>query len=217
MRTAGPRPGPATRPAPARTAAVTVGLSTGGPHVGEPGKHTFRDQHASGTLTADDRNDKRPPVEPWEPPAPMGTSGTLPGFPTRTLPGWLAEFVTAEAIATQTPDDLAGLLSLAVLGVTAGGLAQVQIRPGWAEPLNLFITVAMPPAARKSAVFAAATAPLASFDQAETLRMQAVIIQAVTERKVAEKAADQAQSIAGKASPEQSAAALAEAIVAESR
>src|SRR3954451_22842050 len=87
---AGARP-PA--PLPPATAAVTVGLSTGGPHVGEPGKHTFRDQHASRALTT---------AEPWEPPAPMGTSGTLPGFPTGILPGWLAEFVTAEAIATQT-------------------------------------------------------------------------------------------------------------------
>ncbi|WP_425565882.1 DUF3987 domain-containing protein [Pseudonocardia ailaonensis] len=51
-------------------------------------------------------------------------------------------------------------LALAALSTAAGGRAEVEIRPGWREPCNLYTVVAMPPGSRKSAVFAAMTAPL---------------------------------------------------------
>lgn len=74
--------------------------------------------------------------------------------------------MAAVAEFTQTPPDLmAGGVALAALSGATGGRARVQIRPGRWEPVNLFTVVAMPPGSRKSAVFAAMTAPLLAAEQ----------------------------------------------------
>jgi replicative DNA helicase len=70
----------------------------------------------------------------------------------------------------------------------------------------------MPPGSRKSAVFADLTRPLAGFDRDEAERMQAVILQEITARKVAERAVEQAQAVAGKAAGKDRDRLLAEAV-----
>jgi putative DNA primase/helicase len=60
----------------------------------------------------------------WELPALLGPATEAPTFPVRALPTWLAGYVQAEAHATQTPPDLAGMLVLSVLAAAAGGLAR---------------------------------------------------------------------------------------------
>ena len=79
----------------------------------------------------------------WEPPVPFGSGGEVPAFPVEVLPGWLGDYVTAVATATQTPPDLAGMLALAVLATVAAGAVEVEPRPGWREPLCLFVAVGM--------------------------------------------------------------------------
>lgn len=104
----------------------------------------------------------------WDPPIPLSARRVLPRFPTDALPAWVGKQVTGVAEFTQTPPDLAGSVALAVLSAAVGGRARVQIRPGWVEPTNLFTVVAMPPGSRKSAVFAAMTAPLLAAEQTLT-------------------------------------------------
>ena len=60
----------------------------------------------------------------------------------------------------QTPPDLAGCLVLTALSTAAGGRAVVEVRPGWHEPVNLYVVVALPPGERKSPAFKALTAPI---------------------------------------------------------
>lgn len=104
----------------------------------------------------------------WEDPAPLKGPRALADFPTRALPGWLRDFVAAVAEETQTPVDLAGSIALSVLATAAGGRSVVQVRGSWREPTNLYVVVALPPANRKSAVFALLSDPL--FDAEERLR-----------------------------------------------
>src|SRR5215218_8298504 len=85
----------------------------------------------------------------WEPPAPFGVAGEVPAFPVDALPGWLGDYVAAVATATQTPPDLAGMLALAVLATVAAGAVEVEPRPGWREPLCLFVAVGMDAGTRK--------------------------------------------------------------------
>jgi hypothetical protein len=66
------------------------------------------------------RPETAPPERPWPEPTPF-SSHNLPRFPDEVLPTWLGNVVRAEARATQTPPDLAGLLSLAVLATACGG------------------------------------------------------------------------------------------------
>jgi hypothetical protein len=163
----------------------------------------------------------------WEPPAPLGPATEAAAFPVRALPSWLADYVQAVATATQTPPDLAGMLVLSVLAAAAGGLAEVAVRPDWREPLNLFAAVGLSPGNRKSAVVRDVTGPLLALERELVDAKASAILEAGTARKVAERAADQAQAVAGKAAADQTAAgtaaadqaqaALADAIAAAGR
>ena len=106
----------------------------------------------------------------WEPPIPFGVAGDVPAFPVEVLPGWLGEYVAAVATATQTPPDLAGMLALAVLATVAAGAVEVEPRPGWREPLCLFVAVGMDAGTRKSSVFTALTRPVAEFERQQADR-----------------------------------------------
>src|SRR5215204_6560889 len=109
------------------------------------------------------RHPQTPPPAPWPEPTPFGRP-KLPEFPARALPTWLSNLVRSEARATQTPTDLAGLLSLAVLATACAGRVTVNPWGDWHEPLNLFLMVALPPGHRKSAVFSSIVQPLQQYE-----------------------------------------------------
>ena len=68
--------------------------------------------------------------------------------------------VAAVAEFTQTDPGMAGPTCLAMLAAAAGGRVQLQVRPGWREPVNLFTATVASPGERKSAVQAVMSAPL---------------------------------------------------------
>jgi hypothetical protein len=148
----------------------------------------------------------------WEPPIPFGAAGEVPAFPVEVLPGWLSDYVAAVATATQTPPDLAGMLALAVLASVAAGAIEVEPRPGWREPLCLFIAVGMDAGARKSGVFTALTRPVAEFEREQAAAALPGIAETATLRRIADQAAAHAEAAAGKASASQQEEARAEAI-----
>jgi replicative DNA helicase len=148
----------------------------------------------------------------WAPPIPFGVTGEVPAFPVQVLPGWLSEYVAAVATATQTPPDLAGMLALAVLATMAAGAVEVQPRPGWREPLCLFVAVGMDAGARKSSVFTALTRPLADFEHQQAAAALPGITETATLRRIAEQAAAHAEQAASKAPVDQQQDRQAEAI-----
>jgi replicative DNA helicase len=148
----------------------------------------------------------------WEPPVPLGSTGEVSAFPVEVLPGWLGEYVAAIATATQTPPDLAGMLALAVLATVAAGAVEVQPRPGWQEPLCLFIAVGMDAGTRKSSVFTALTRPVADFERQQAAAALPGITETATLRRIADQAAATAEAAAGKAPASQQEEARAEAI-----
>jgi replicative DNA helicase len=148
----------------------------------------------------------------WEPPIPLGVTGHLPAFPVEVLPGWLGEYVAAVATATQTPPDLAGMLALAVLATVAAGAVEVQPRPGWQEPLCLFIAVGMDAGTRKSSVFTALTRPIADFERDQAAAALPGITETAVLRRIADQAAAHTEAAAGKAPASQQEEARAEAI-----
>jgi replicative DNA helicase len=148
----------------------------------------------------------------WEPPVPIGVAGEVPAFPVEVLPGWLGDYVAAVATATQTPHDLAGMLALAVLATVAAGAVEVQPRPGWREPLCLFIAVGMDAGTRKSSVFTAMSRPVADFERDQAAAALPAITETATLRRIADQAAATAEAAAGKAPANQQEEARAEAI-----
>jgi hypothetical protein len=135
----------------------------------------------------------------WVPPIPFGVAGTVPTFPVEILPSWLGEYVAAVATATQTPPDLAGMLALAVLATVAAGAVEVQPRPGWREPLCLFVAVGMDAGTRKSSVFTALTQPVAEFERQQAAAALPAITETATLRRIADQAAATAEASASKA------------------
>jgi len=91
--------------------------------------------------------------EPWEDPVPLGARAPMPEFPVETLPGYMADMVTAVATEVQVPPDLPAALAMGVLSTATGGRAEVVVRGQWREPLNLYLVVAMPPGSGKSPAF----------------------------------------------------------------
>jgi hypothetical protein len=148
----------------------------------------------------------------WEPPISFGATGEVPPFPVEVLPGWLGDYVGTVATATQTPPDLAGMLALAVLATVAAGAVEVEPRPGWREPLCLFIAVGMDAGTRKSAVFTALTRPVAEFERQQATAALPGITESATLRRIADLAAATAETAAGKAPASQQEEARAEAI-----
>jgi hypothetical protein len=148
----------------------------------------------------------------WTPPVPFGAIGEISAFPVEVLPGWLGDYVTAVATATQTPPDLAGMLALAVLATLAAGAVEVEPRPGWREPLCLFVAVGMDAGARKSAVFTALTRPVAEFERDQATAALPSITETATLRRIADQAAAHAEAAAGKAPAGQQEERQAEAI-----
>jgi replicative DNA helicase len=148
----------------------------------------------------------------WAPPIPLGATGAVPAFPVEVLPGWLGEYVAAVATATQTPPDLAGMLALAVLATVAAGAVEVQPRPGWQEPLCLFVTIGMDAGTRKSSVFSALTQPVAEFERQQAAAALPAITETATLRRIADQAAGAAEAAASKAPIDQQEDRQAEAI-----
>jgi replicative DNA helicase len=148
----------------------------------------------------------------WEPSIPLGVVGEVPAFPVEVLPGWLGEYVAAVATATQTPPDLAGMLALAVLAAVAAGAVEVQPRPGWQEPLCLFVAVGMDAGTRKSSVFTAMTRPIADFERDQAAAALPGITETAVLRRIADQTAATAEAAAGKAPASQQEEARAEAI-----
>jgi replicative DNA helicase len=148
----------------------------------------------------------------WEPPVPFGAAGQVPAFPIEVLPRWLGDYVGAVATATQTPPDLAGMLALAVLATVAAGAIEVQPRPGWREPLCLFVAVGMDAGTRKSSVFTALTRPVADFERDQAAAALPGITETAVLRRIADQTAATAEAAAGRAPASQQEEARAEAI-----
>jgi hypothetical protein len=135
---------------------------------------------------------------PVEPPVPLGRALQVPAFPVAVLPAWAGEYVTALAHSTQTPPDLSAMLVLAALATAAARKMRVQVRPGWSEPANLYIAVAMPPGSRKSPVFARVTEPLLAWERRALDWAKPDITDASTRKRVAADLVRQAErAVAG--------------------
>lgn len=133
-------------------------------------------------------------------PAPLERETGTEEFPFYALPKVAGEFVYALSESTQTPAGLAGSAVLAVLSAAAGGFVEVQVRPGYTEGVNLFLTAIADSGERKSSVMRAATAPLREVERDLHKELSPIISQQMTERDIAERYAEKAKRDAGNAS-----------------
>lgn len=134
------------------------------------------------------------------------------------IPSWAGAFAIAIAEHTETPPELVISMILAACATAAAQRLQVQIKPGYVEPCNLWIVAALPPGNRKSAVQKAATAPLLSWERQRAEELAPKIQKLISERKTLEARAKELRNKAAKERDNEKSAALAhEASAIESR
>lgn len=88
------------------------------------------------------------------------------------------------AETTQTSPAMAGTMALACLAAAVAGKFEIEPKPDYREPLNLYTLIAADPAERKSATLALMTAPLYRFQSEENAR-RAFDIQAYKDQREA--------------------------------
>jgi len=116
-----------------------------------------------------------PSGKAWRPPQPIGDVPELDEMDPRMLPAGPRRFVTALSEATQTPLDLAALLTLSVASVALLKKVRVQVRTDWKEHVGIYAMVAMPPSSTKSPVFRRILEPIRDWEAAEQARLAPMI------------------------------------------
>jgi hypothetical protein len=121
----------------------------------------------------------------WPEIIPLGGKGPE-GIAPAAFPGWLGEMALAVSESTETPFDMAALLTLAVASASVAAKADISPEPGYSEPLNLFVCPAMESGNRKTAVFNRLIAPLAAWETSEIQRTDRPRLNLISERRTLE-------------------------------
>ena len=145
-------------------------------------------------------------------PDPLQRVTELPPFPTEVLPHVVADMVRGVAESAQTDEGMPGAVALGVMAAAAGGFAEVQVRPGYIEPLNIWVAPAALPGERKSAVCTALWAPLVDLEAELVEAAAPKIEEARTLKEIAEKRAEADKRAAGNAPPDKRNAATSAAV-----
>jgi hypothetical protein len=112
---------------------------------------------------------------------------SVPSLPPSVIPiPWLRDHIAAVAAATETPPELPASMGLAVCSACVQRTHEVEPEPGYREPLNTWICVALNPGNRKSAVLNEMTAPVMDYERELTAELQEPIGLAESELRLAE-------------------------------
>ena len=110
----------------------------------------------------------------------------LPRLDPVELPAWAGAYARAVAEDTETPPELAAAMVMVTCATVAARRLRVQVAQGYSEPCNLWMVAALPSGTRKSAVQAAAMAPLKAWEREQTERLLPEIRRIASERRVLE-------------------------------
>lgn len=108
-------------------------------------------------------------------------------FPVEALPDDIADYVTAVAESTQTPVDMAGVVSISMLSVCLQGKYRVQGKADWFEPLNTYALAIAPPSERKSAVQHMMLKPINEYEFQYNQRNAALVESSKMQKRVLER------------------------------
>jgi hypothetical protein len=120
--------------------------------------------------------------------------------------------VNALSDATQTDPAMAGTSALTALAACTGGHAEIEVRPGWREPLCIYAVTIANPGERKSAVQTTMTRPLLDVEQKLIDMSLAARTEAEIRKQVATKAAERQRNAAANADGDDRDTLLADAI-----
>ena len=118
----------------------------------------------------------------WAEPIPFEET-TTPEIPASLLPGVHGDYARALAVASETAEALSVMTVLGVLSTVLNMRFVVNPKPGWNEPVNLYILVALPPANNKSLVLRKCTEVLDFWEFDQLLTVGPTIQKAKSQRR----------------------------------
>lgn len=122
----------------------------------------------------------------WDTPIPFDEYD-LPTFPMDALPEVIRRYVLAVAESTQTAVDMAAIEALGVVSLCSQGKYFIRGNVDWAEPLNTYTVVILPPAERKSSVLSMMIHPMEVYEKMENERRSPEIVKSQMELSKLEK------------------------------
>lgn len=122
----------------------------------------------------------------WDTPIPFDEYD-LPTFPVDALPEVIRRYVLAVSESTQTAVDMAAVEALGVVSLCSQGKYFIRGNADWAEPLNTYTVVILPPAERKSSVLSMMIRPVEVFEKLENERRSPEIVKSQMELSKLEK------------------------------
>ena len=134
-------------------------------------------------------------------PVPLTSAVDVLPFPVDAFPEHIAEMVRAVSEATQTDPAMAGTSALSMLSACTGGHAEIEIRPGWREPMCIYTATIAGPGERKSSVQHAMVRPILDVEAELVAKGAAATLEAETRKQVATKAAERQRNAAAGADP----------------
>lgn len=159
-----------------------------------------------------EQQEKAAPAIEWPPLVDLDTAAPVP-LPVNEWPPVLRNYAQAASRETETPVELPAMLALGVLAVAGQRLADVNIKPGYFEPINLMIATALPPALRKSAEFKRAVKPLLQWEADTRKRLEPEIKKAESRLAMQKERIKQQRQMAAKEKDEHKAASLMDKVI----
>jgi hypothetical protein len=129
-------------------------------------------------------------------PIPLTATVELPQFPIDSLSEPYAEMVRSVSEACQVDPAMPGVSVLSALSGCTGGHAEIELRPGWREPLNIYTVTVAAPGERKSAVQQMMTNPILDVEAELADQGLEMRLEAETRKQVAIKRAEKLRHIA---------------------
>lgn len=142
--------------------------------------------------------DVTPDFSDWPEPLPFEEVPLQP-WPNNVFPEPFETFVQELARSTETPIELAAMLTLSVIGTAVHKRFQVQIKSDYKEPVNIWTATILPPASRKSRVYSEVTAPLLRWECEQKELFEPQIKAAESKQKTLEVKLKEMRNAAGKA------------------
>lgn len=123
-----------------------------------------------------------PTEEAWETPVTL-EDFLLPVFKSDLLPAPLSSFAEELARFSETPIELAAMIALGTISATTARAFEIEVKPGYREPINIWVCVALDSGNRKSSVVSECTAPISAWEARRSDELQAEVKESYSKRK----------------------------------
>jgi uncharacterized protein DUF3987 len=108
----------------------------------------------------------------------------LPDLPPGIFPESSERFIDAVAVSTETPRGLAAMMEIGTIAAAVQRKYEVEVEPGYSEPLSLWVLPILPSGHRKTAVVNAVTDPLLRWEAEQIATMKPAIAKSRSDREI---------------------------------